>query len=99
MRKKTLIIIGSVILVVALSAALSAVFQSMKPEVVIEDKEDIKRYVKAVTVEYGDHTSLLKEKGRVASQNYIDLSSSGRGPGDPPVHGAAEVGSKRVKRG
>ena len=79
MNKRKLIIIGSVILIIIFSFVLSGIFRKMKKEPEKKLPEQIKRYVKAETVNYKTYKSEFKVTGRVASQNYIDLSSEVRG--------------------
>ncbi len=91
MNKRKFIIIGSVILIIVLSFVLAGVFSKMKKEPEKKIPEKIKRYVKAEPVVYKNFSSELTATGRVASQNYIDLSSE--------VRGKILPGQVRLKKG
>ena len=73
MNKRKLIIIGSIAAIIILAVVIMSALSGMRPEVEKKKKEEIKIYVKAITDRYENNTSVLKETGRVASQNYIDL--------------------------
>ncbi len=79
MNKRKIIIVGSVISIIIISFILAGIFSEMKKEPEKKSPEQAKRYVKAVPVKYQTFNSELKAAGRVASQNYIDLSSEVRG--------------------
>lgn len=79
MNKRKLIIIGSVIGIIIISFVLSGIFSKMKKEPEKKAPEQIKRYVKAVPVKYKTLSSKLTATGRVASQNFVDLSTEVRG--------------------
>jgi len=79
MNKRKLIISGSVILIIILSFVLAGVFSKMKKEPEKKLPEQAKRYVNAVPIKYKTLSSELKATGRVASQNYFDLSTEVRG--------------------
>lgn len=79
MNKRKLIIIASVIGIIIISFILSGIFSGMKKEPKKKVAEQIKRYVKAVPVEYKTLNSELTATGRVASQNFVDLSTEVRG--------------------
>ena len=91
MNKRKLIIIGSIAVIIVLSIIIMGTLSGMRDEVEKKEKEDIKRYVKAIPVKYENSTSILKETGRVASQNYVDLS--------PEVRGKILPGNVSLKKG
>ncbi len=91
MNKRKLIIIGSIAVIIVLSIIIMGILSGMRDEVEKKEKEDIKRYVKAIPVKYENSTSVLKETGRVASQNYVDLS--------PEVRGKILPGNVSLKKG
>lgn len=78
MNKKVIIILA-VIVLLGLSFVLMSVFQSMKEEVPKNPTEESIFYVKTKQVEYSDITASVKATGRLASQQYVDLSTEVQG--------------------
>ena len=79
MKKRHFIITGAVLLILILSFAGMKGLMSMKTKTPEKEKTEVKRYVKAEPVKYSDIKSSIKTTGRVASQNYVDLSSEVQG--------------------
>ncbi len=77
-RKVTFIIVALIILLGG-SAALSLMFVSMKPEPPRMPDIELKRFVKAETVNYSEIVSPLISKGRVVSSNEVTLVSEAAG--------------------
>ena len=77
-RKITFIVVALIVLLGG-SAALSLLFVSMKPEPPRRPEADLKRLVKAETVEYSEIISPLIEEGRVVPSNEIALISEASG--------------------
>ncbi len=88
---RKVVIIGSIALLLVLSFVIMGALSKMKPEEEKNEKEEIKRYVKAITVKYEDIKSEFKETGRVSSQSSIDLS--------PEVRGKILAGQVTLKKG
>ncbi len=88
MKKRQIIVIGSVIAILIASAALSQVFSGMKPEQKKAKKPDNTRYVQAEYVNYNPVKSPVRATGRLASMNYVDIISEVSGmilAGDVPL--------------
>lgn len=77
-RKVTFIIVALIILLGG-SAALSKLFVSMKPEPPRMPDIELKRFVKAETVEYSEIISPLMRKGRVVSSSEVMLVAEAAG--------------------
>lgn len=83
-RKITFIVVALIILLGG-SAALSMLFVSMKPEPPRRPESDMKRYVKADTVNYSNIVSPLWREGRVVTSSDVILVAEAAGriePGD-----------------
>lgn len=77
-RKITFIVVALIILLGG-SAALSMLFVSMKPEPPRRPESEMKRFVKAATVEYSDISSPLWREGRVVSGSDVILVAEAAG--------------------
>uniref|UniRef100_UPI00321732B2 efflux RND transporter periplasmic adaptor subunit n=1 Tax=uncultured Draconibacterium sp. TaxID=1573823 RepID=UPI00321732B2 len=77
-RKITFIIVALIVLLGG-SAALSELFVSMKPEPMKKPEVDLKRFVKAETVEYSEIISPLALEGRAVSGSQVTLVSEASG--------------------
>lgn len=77
-RKITFIVVA-LILLLGGSAALSMLFVSLKPEPLRRPESDLKRFVKAETVEYSDILSPLSRGGRVVSSSEVMLVAEASG--------------------
>lgn len=77
-RKITFIAVALIILLGG-SAALSMMFVSMKPDPKRRPDVELKRFVKAETVNYTEITSPLSREGRVVSSNEVTLIAEASG--------------------
>ncbi len=77
-RKITFIVVALIVLLGG-SAALSMLFVSMKPEPPRRPESEMKRFVKATTVEYSDISSPLWREGRVVSGSDVVLVAEAAG--------------------
>ncbi|NPA44349.1 MAG: HlyD family efflux transporter periplasmic adaptor subunit [Chlorobi bacterium] len=77
--RKLIIVSVSIFLFLAVSTIIAMKLKSMKKKDAKKEILEKKRYVKTITVKYEDIKSKLKETGRVASKNTVDLSTEVRG--------------------
>jgi len=77
-RKITFVVVALIILLGG-SAALSMLFVSMKPEPPHRPESELKRMVRAETVQYSDIVSPLQREGRVVSSSEVMLVSEASG--------------------
>ena len=89
-RKITFIVVALIVLLGG-SAALSLLFVSLKPEPPRKPEAEMKRFVKADTVEYSEIISSVSREGRVASGNEVMLVAE--------VSGRIETGDIVLKKG
>ncbi len=89
-RKLTFVVVGLIILLGG-AAALSQLFVSMKPEPPRRPDAEIKRYVKAQTVEFGELQSSVVADGRVVSSMEVVLVAE--------ASGKIEAGEVALKKG
>ena len=81
-RKVTFIVVALIILLGG-SAALSKLFVSMKPEQKKRPEVEMKRFVKAETVNYSKIVSPLVKQGRAVSGSQVTLVSEASGKIEP----------------
>ncbi len=79
MKLRQFIIIGSIILLLAGGVGIMKVLASFKPEVPEKKKQKTIPTVKVKTATFSTLYSKVKATGRLASQNYVDLSSEVQG--------------------
>jgi len=91
MLKRRLIIIISILVILGGSYGLMAYFSSLKETTEQKPPEVQKRYVRVEPVTYGDIAILISATGRLASQQYVDVSSE--------VQGKILSGNIRFKKG
>ena len=91
MLKRRLIIIISILVILGGSYGLMVYFSSLKKPQEQKPPVEQKRYVKAKPVEYSDVEVLVSATGRLASQQYVDISSE--------VQGKILAGNVRFKKG
>jgi hypothetical protein len=89
-RKITFVVVALIVLLGG-SALLSKLFISMKPEAGTRPETDVKRYVAAQPVAYGDVTSEVTAQGRVISGNEVGLIAE--------AAGKIETGQVSLKKG
>lgn len=77
-RKITFVVVALIVLLGG-AAALSMLFVGMKPEPPHRPDSDVKRFVKAKTVEYTDIVSPLTREGRVVSSSEVVLVAEASG--------------------
>ncbi len=77
-RKITFVVVALIVLLGG-SAALSMLFVSMKPEPPRRPDSEMKRFVRAETVNYTDIVSPLRREGRVVSSSEVMLVSEAAG--------------------
>ncbi len=83
--RKTLISIGTLIILSVLTYLLYGALSGMENKSKEKQKEALKLYVKAKQVAYTTNTASIVETGRLSSQNIVDLSAEVQGqilPGD-----------------
>lgn len=81
-RKISFVVVALIILLGG-AAALSLLFVSMKPEPPHRPDPEVKRFVKAKTVEYSDIVSPLRREGRVVSSSEVVLVAEASGRIEP----------------
>lgn len=81
-RKITFVAVALVVLLGG-AAALSMLFISLKPEPPHRPDPELKRFVKAKTVDYSDIVSPLRREGRVVSSSDVMLVSEASGKIEP----------------
>ena len=91
MLKRRLIIIISMLVIIGGSYGLMTYFASLKKTQEQRPPEKQKRYVKAEPIIYSDVEVLVSTTGRLASQQYVDISSE--------VQGKILAGNVRFKKG
>jgi len=91
MLKRQLIIIITIVVILGASYGLMTYFSSLKETTEQKPPEVQKRYVKVEPVTYGDIAVMISATGRLASQQYVDISSE--------VQGKILTGSVRFKKG
>ncbi len=89
-RKITFIVVALIVLLGG-SVALSELFISMKPEPPRKPEQNLKRFVKAETVQYSDVISPLTVRGRAVSGSEVVLVAEAAGKIEP--------GSIRLRKG
>lgn len=81
-RKITFVAVALIVLLGG-AAALSLMFVSMKPEPPHRPDPEVKRFVRAKTVEYSDIVSPLRREGRVVSSSEVALVAEASGRIEP----------------
>jgi multidrug efflux pump subunit AcrA (membrane-fusion protein) len=81
-RKITFVAVALIVLLGG-AAALSLMFVSMKPEPPHRPDSEVKRFVRAKTVEYSDIVSPLRREGRVVSSSEVALVAEASGRIEP----------------
>jgi multidrug efflux pump subunit AcrA (membrane-fusion protein) len=77
--RKVIIVSVGLIVMLGLALVIMQTLKGMKPEPPRKDAEDVKRYVKAVKVEYGDIISYVREEGRVQPTKEVILVAEAAG--------------------
>ena len=79
MQRRHYITAAGIILLLVLGFFGMKGLSSLEPDPKVKPPQKIKRYTEAQAVEYKTITSKTKASGRVASQNFVDLSSEVQG--------------------
>ena len=79
MNRKTIIVTGVIIVILAGSAGLMKLFESMKKDPPKKEAQETIIYVKAQTVTYSEISPVIHEGGRLGSQNKVDLITEVQG--------------------
>jgi len=77
--RKTIIVFGGLLIMLGLAFLIMQALKGMKPEPPRKEGENIKRYVKAALVEYGDIIATVSRTGRVLATNEVMLVAEAAG--------------------